>query len=56
MKTAVNIFTHYENHKGGVNNLQVSRIIKNGTTIKTFTSLKNSAHNRAINYLNMILK
>ena len=41
----------YENYKGGVNNLQVVRIVKGISTIKTFTSQKHLAEKRADRYI-----
>lgn len=49
------IFTHYDNYKGGINNLQVSTIIYCGNVIKTFTSTKGLAHNRAEKFLESII-
>lgn len=46
------VFTHYENYKGGVNNLQVSTVVcPQGKTVKRFTSTVGKATNKARLYV-----
>jgi len=45
------VYTHYENYQGGVNNLQISRVVKGYVTEKVFRSLGNTAHLKADSYI-----
>jgi len=45
------VYTHYENYQGGINNLQVSRVVIGYLTIKLFKSLDRAAHLKAEKYI-----
>jgi hypothetical protein len=48
------VYTHYENYQGGINNLQISSVINGYVTEKVFKSLTNSAHSKAEKYINEV--
>jgi hypothetical protein len=48
------VYTHYENHQGGINNLQVSRVVIGYSTVKLFKSLDRTAHLKAEKYISKV--
>jgi len=48
------VCTHYENYQGGINNLQISRVVNGYVTEKVFKSLANAAHSKAEKYINKV--
>jgi hypothetical protein len=48
------VYTYYENYQGGINNLQISRVINGYVTEKVFKSLTNTAHSKAEKYINKV--
>ena len=50
------VYTHYENYQGGINNLQISRVIIGHTTVKVFRSLEATANLKAEEYIKRTTK
>jgi hypothetical protein len=45
------VYTHYENYQGGINNLQISRVVNGYATEKVFRSLDRTASLQADKYI-----
>jgi hypothetical protein len=51
------VYTYYENYRGGINNLQISSVVIGYSTVKVFRSIEHAAHVKAQRFIDkQILK